>query len=93
MIQRIQTLYLLAVAAMMTTAIFTPLANFMAGVEEFKLFAFALKSAETSHSTIYMGIVIVLAAIVLAFLFWCRAEFVAQYGVPPHLRPTSTHFQ
>ncbi|MBP3290712.1 MAG: DUF4293 domain-containing protein [Alistipes sp.] len=64
MIQRIQTLYLLAVAAMMTTAIFTPLANFMAGVEEFKLFAFALKSAETSHSTIYMGIVIALAAIV-----------------------------
>lgn len=64
MIQRIQTLYLLAVAAMMITAIFTPLANFMAGAEEYNLFAFALKGAEMSHSTIYMGIIIVLAAIV-----------------------------
>lgn len=64
MIQRIQTLYLLAVAAMMITAIFTPLANFMAGAEEYNLFAFALKGAEMSHSTIYMGIIIALAAIV-----------------------------
>lgn len=64
MIQRIQTLYLLAVAAMMITAIFTPLANFMAGAEEYNLFAFALKGAELSHSTIYMGIIIVLSAII-----------------------------
>ena len=64
MIQLIQTLYLLAVAAMMITAIFTPSANFMAGAEEYKLFAFALKGAEMSHSTIYMGIIIALAAIV-----------------------------
>lgn len=64
MIQRIQSLYLLAVAAMMATAIFTPLATFMAGAEEFKLFAFALKGAEQTNSTIYMGIIIALAAIV-----------------------------
>lgn len=64
MIQRIQTLYLLAIAAMMTTALFTPLASFMAGAEEYQLFAFALKGAELSHSTIYMGIILALAAII-----------------------------
>ena len=64
MIQRIQSLYLLAVAAMMSAAIFTPLANFMAGAEEYQLFAFALKGAEQSYSTIYMGIIVALAAIV-----------------------------
>ena len=64
MIQRIQTLYLLAVAALMAAAIFTPLAYFAAGVEEYKLFAFALKSATTKYSTIYMGVIVALAAIV-----------------------------
>lgn len=64
MIQRIQSLYLLAVAAMMATAVFTPLAAFLAGAEEFKLYAFALKGAEQSFPTVYMGIVVALAAIV-----------------------------
>ena len=64
MIQRIQSLYLLAVAALMTTAIFTPLASFLAGVEEFELYAFELKSAEQSFSTMYMGIVVALSAII-----------------------------
>ena len=64
MIQRIQTLYLLAVAAFMAAAIFTPLAYFAAGVEEYKLFAFALKSATAEYSTIYMGVIVALAAIV-----------------------------
>ncbi len=63
MIQRIQSLYLLAVAAMMATAVFTPLATFLAGIEEFKLYAFALKGAEQSFPTIYMGIVVALAAV------------------------------
>ena len=63
MIQRIQSLYLLAVAALMIAAVFTPLAYFVAGVEEFKLFAFALKNAESSHPTLYMGIIVALAAI------------------------------
>ena len=40
-----------------------------------------------------LAIGLVLIAIVLTFLIWCRAEFVAQYGDLPHLRPTSTHFQ
>ncbi len=72
MIQRIQSLYLLAVAALMAAAVFTPLAYFVGGVEEYKLFAFALKGAEVTHSTIYMGIIVALAAIipfVTIFLF------------------------
>lgn len=64
MIQRIQTLYLFAVAALMVTALLTPLANFMAGAEEYKLYAYALKGAEQSYSAIYMGIIVALAAIV-----------------------------
>ena len=64
MIQRVQSLYLLAIAALMTTAVFSPLAYFVAGVEEFELYAFALKSAEHSYSAIYMGIVVALAAVV-----------------------------
>lgn len=64
MIQRIQSLYLLAVAAMMAAAVFTPLATFLAGVEEFELYAFALKSAEQSFSTAYMGVVVALSALI-----------------------------
>ena len=64
MIQRIQTLYLLAVVAMMATAVFSPLATFLAGAEEFKLYAFALKGAEQSFPTVYMGIVVALAALI-----------------------------
>ena len=64
MIQRIQSLYLLAAAALMITAVFAPLAYFVAGVEEFELYAFALKSETVSHSTMYMGIIVALAAIV-----------------------------
>lgn len=64
MIQRIQTLYLLAVTLLMGVATFTPLAYFVAGSEEYLLHAFALKSATSSHPTIYMGIIIALSAIV-----------------------------
>ena len=52
MIQRIQSLYLLAVVALMTTAIFTPLAYFVAGAEEYLLYAFSLKGGDASYSTI-----------------------------------------
>ena len=64
MIQRIQSLYLLAVAALMTTAVLTPLAYFAAGAQEYLLYAFSLKGGEVSYSTIYMGVVVALAAIV-----------------------------
>lgn len=72
MIQRIQSLYLLAVAVLMAAAVFTPLAYFAAGVEEYKLYAFSLQGAQESYSTIYMGIIVALAAIIPAvniFLF------------------------
>ena len=91
MIQRIQTLYLLAIALLMGVATFTPLAYFAAGSEEYLLHAFALKSATSSHSTIYMGIVVALAAIipfVTIFLYknrllqirLCAVEFVLLIG-------------
>ena len=64
MIQRIQSLYLLAVAALMAAAVFTPLAYFAAGVEEYKLYAFTLQGAQESYSTIYMGVIVALAAII-----------------------------
>lgn len=64
MIQRIQTLYLLAIAAMMATAVFTPLAYFVAGADEYLLYAFSLKGGETTYSTLYMGVVVALAAII-----------------------------
>ena len=71
MIQRIQSLYLLAVVALMTTAIFTPLAYFVAGAEEYLLYAFSLKGGEASYPTIYMGVIVALAAIVPLVTIFC----------------------
>ena len=68
MIQRIQTLYLFAAAALMVTALLTPLAYFAAGTDEYTLRAFSLSGS----GTIYMGIVMALAAavpLVNIFLF------------------------
>ena len=64
MIQRIQTLYLLAIVALMAATIFTPLAYFVGGVHEYKLYAFALRGVESDFSTMYMGIVVALSAII-----------------------------
>ena len=72
MIQRIQTLYLFASAALMITALLTPLAYFAAGADEYTLRAFSLSGSGMSQSTIYMGIVMALAAavpLVNIFLF------------------------
>lgn len=72
MIQRIQTLYLIAIVALMAAAIFTPLAYFAAGAVEYKLYAFELQGGEFSESTLYMGIIVALAAIlpfITIFLF------------------------
>lgn len=71
MIQRIQSLYLLAIVALMAATIFTPMAYFAAGVEEYKLFAFALKGAQNEYPTTYMGIVIALAAILPLVIIFC----------------------
>lgn len=72
MIQRIQTLYLFAAAALMVTALLTPLAYFAAGTDEYTLRAFSLSGSGMTQSTIYMGIVMALAAavpLVNIFLF------------------------
>ena len=68
MIQRIQTLYLLIIAALMAVTLFSGLAWFAGDAGEFGLYAFGLKTAEGElvQSTVYMG---VLLALVTIFLF------------------------
>ncbi len=60
MIQRIQTIYLLIVAALLAVTMSLPLASFSAGIEPFTLYAFGLKSGagERVVSTIYMAILL-----------------------------------
>lgn len=72
MIQRIQSLYLLILTALMAATIFTPLAYFVGGTEEYELFAYSLKGETTSFPTLYMGIIVTLATLipfVTIFLF------------------------
>lgn len=74
MIQRIQTIYLLLVTALVAVTLSLPLASFSAGVEPFTLVAFGLKDAtgEVVVNSIYMTILLVLACLlpfVTIFLF------------------------
>lgn len=74
MIQRIQTLYLLVVAALMAVTLFVPLAWFGGDAGEFGLYAFSLKTSagEAVQTTVYMGILLALACVlplVTVFLF------------------------
>ena len=74
MIQRIQTLYLLIVTALMAVTLFAPLAWFAGDAGEFGLYAFALKTAqgEAVQPAAYMGAVLALACalpLVTIFLF------------------------
>lgn len=74
MIQRVQTLWLLAATALMVAVALLPSAWFVAGTVELKLFAFGLKDTEgvTAHSTIYLAIPVVLATLlpfVTVFLY------------------------
>ena len=93
MIQRIQTVYLLIATILMAITIFTPIAQFFDGTQEYTLSAFALKDAAgvTAQSTIYMGILLALAGVlpfVVIFLFknrqlqirLCAAEIVLLVG-------------
>ncbi len=68
MIQRIQSVYLFLTALLITLMLCLPLARFFGSAEAFTLTAFGVKSAqgEASYvvSTLYMGIVLVLAAVV-----------------------------
>ncbi len=65
MIQRIQTIYLLLVTALLAVTLCLPLASFSAGIEPFTLTAFGLKSAagEVVIRTIYMTILLALACL------------------------------
>ena len=74
MIQRIQTLYLLIIAALMAGTLFSGLAWFAGDAGEFGLYAFGLKTAEGElvQSTVYMGVLLALACalpLVTVFLF------------------------
>lgn len=94
MIQRIQTLYLLAVAALSAVMFLVPLAWFAGEAGEFELHAFALESVggETLHSTVYLGILLAAAALlplITVFLYrrrllqirLCCVEMVLLLGV------------
>ncbi len=93
MIQRIQTVYLLIATILMAITIFTPIAQFFDGTQEYTLSAFALKDAAgaVAQPAIYMGILLVLATLlpfVVIFLFknrqlqirLCAAEIVLLVG-------------
>ena len=73
MIQRIQSLYLLVAAALMGLALILPVALFtLSSGEVYTLSAFSLSSAAESQSTIWMGILMVAAAVlpfITLFLF------------------------
>ena len=67
MIQRIQTLHLLIVTALMAVTLFAPLAWFAGDAGEFRLYAFSLQTSagEAVQSTVYMGVVLALACVSL----------------------------
>ncbi len=74
MIQRIQTLYLIVIAALMTLTLVMPIATFMGDGYTFNLYAFGLKTAqgEVAQPTVYMAVVLILSALlplVTIFLF------------------------
>lgn len=74
MIQRIQTLYLLIVTALMAVTLFAPLAWFAGDARQFGLYAFSLKTSagEAVQPTVYMGAVLALACVlpfITIFLF------------------------
>lgn len=74
MIQRIQTLYLLIVTALMAVTLFAPLAWFAGDAGQFGLYAFSLKTSagEAVQPTVYMGAVLALACVlpfITIFLF------------------------
>ncbi len=72
MIQRIQTLYLLVVTALMSLTLFMPIASFVVGGQTYELTAFALSCEDASHTTLWMGIMLSLATVlpfITIFLF------------------------
>lgn len=92
MIQRIQTLYLVVITSLMAITLFAPIATFtVATGDVYTLSAFELSNGQQSQSTIWMGILLVLATVlplVTIFLFknrqlqlrLCGAEVVLLIG-------------
>lgn len=92
MIQRIQTLYLVVITSLMAITLFAPIATFtVATGDVYTLSAFELSNGLQSQSTIWMGILLVLATVlplVTIFLFknrqlqlrLCGAEVVLLIG-------------
>ncbi len=64
MIQRIQTLYLLVATILMAMTLFFPIAEYHIAGVDLELTAFSLSGADVSESTIFMGIIMVLAILV-----------------------------
>ena len=62
MIQRIQTLYLLAVVALMAITLFAPIVVFTVGDVDFTLRAFSLAGGGESQTTLWMGIIFVICS-------------------------------
>jgi hypothetical protein len=72
MIQRIQSLYLLVAAALMSLTLFMPIATFVVDGNTYELSAFALSCGDMSESTLWMGVMLVMATLlplVAIFLF------------------------
>lgn len=74
MIQRIQSIYLLVVVALMAVTLLAPLAWFAADGAEYRLCAFSLQTLEgvAVQSTVYMGVLLLASALlplVTIFLF------------------------
>lgn len=74
MIQRIQSLYLLVVAALMAVTLFVPLAWFFADSVDYRLYAFSLQTLDgvAMQSTVYMGLLLLascLLPLVTIFLY------------------------
>ncbi len=73
MIQRIQSLYLLLVSALMAVALFAPLAWFAGDAGEFRLHAFSLRllGGEAVQPTLCMGLLFVLAGLLPFATIFC----------------------
>lgn len=72
MIQRIQSLYLLLAAAFMSLTLFMPIATFVVDSQTYELTAFSLRCGEISQSTIWLGVILVIATalpLITIFLF------------------------
>ena len=65
MIQRIQSLYLLLVTALMALTLLLPIASFTGSNDEvYTLTAFALTGGGASQSSIWLGVILAIAAVV-----------------------------